>query len=374
MNFEALTKYLDSLQTQGVPGCDVAVYVSHEPVYRHQSGEAAPGRPMTGNETYWFYSASKVICMTAAMQLVEQGRIHLDDPVSKYLPAYAQLTVADETGVRPAKTVMTIEHLMTMQGGLNYDLESPAIRECLQKYGRSATTRQLAEAFVAQPLDFDPGTRFQYSLCHDVMAAVIEVASGMTYGEYLKKNLFDPLGVRHLTFRPAQDELDRLAARYVWDDQERPIEQERFSLPYRISDNHESGGAGLMGDVDSYILIADALANDGEGRTGAKILSRESIDLMRKPHLSGQSAIDFDVRCDKVGYTYGLGVRTLCRPETSRGPVGEFGWDSAAGAWVMVDVENHIAAFYAQHILNCGRCYNGIHPVIRDHIYEGLKR
>ena len=129
MNFEALTDYLDTLSRLNVPGCDLAVYRDHQPVYRHQAGfrDDEKQQPMEGNETFFLYSATKVFTTCAVMQLVEQGKIRLDDPVSDYLPDYAHLTVKDGDTVRPAKTVMTVRHLMSMQSGLNYDREGPEV-------------------------------------------------------------------------------------------------------------------------------------------------------------------------------------------------------------------------------------------------------
>lgn len=373
MNFNALTQYLDQLPSKGIPGCDLMIYRNHEPVYRHFSGERDQGVAMRGDETYWLYSASKVITMTACMQLIERGVLHLDDPVSKYLPAYEHLTVQDGDEVRPARTVMLLQHLMAMQGGLNYDLTRPAVKACVKKYGAATTTVQIAEAFAADPLDFDPGTHMRYSLCHDVVAAVVEVASGMQFGEYIQKNIFDPLGIHTLTFHPTEAQLNRLAARYTWNAKEQPIEHNRFPQPYRLSELHESGGAGLMGDVESYALLVDALANDGVGKTGAKILSRESIDQMRTNRQTGACYEDWQRDFNRDGYGYGLGVRTLMKNDHSRSPVGEFGWDGAAGAWTMIDVDNHIGAFYAQHVLSCGRAYSEFHPALRDLIYECLE-
>ena len=370
MQFDALTRYLDSLPGRGVPGCDLTVWQGHRPVYRHFTGERAPGVPMDGTETYWFYSCSKVFTMTAVMQLVERGQLHLNDPVSEYLPAYAHLTVNDGGETRPARTVLTLEHLMTMQGGLSYDLTMPAMRRCLER-NPLASTRELADAFAEQPLLFDPGTRFQYSLCHDVAAAVVEVASGQSYGDYLREHIFAPLGMRAMTFAPDAAHFARMAARYHWDADERSILEDNTVNPYRLSPAHESGGAGLSGDVDSCILLVDALANGGVGRTGARILTEASIDDMRTNRLTGASLIDFGAT-NKVGYGYGLGVRTLTDAASSRSPLGEFGWDGAAGAWLMADPDHHLAAFYAQHVLCCGRAFDEFHPAIRDLIYEGL--
>lgn len=371
MQFDSLIRYLDSLPEKGVPGCALTVLVDHKPVFRHMTGEGRPGQPIDGTETYWLYSATKVFTMTAVMQLIERGLMKLDDPVSKYIPAYANLTVLEDGKVRPAKTVMTIEHLMTMQGGLDYELEAPGITAALKKYGDSATTRQLVESFIEKPLSFDPGTRFDYSLCHDVAAAVIEVVSGMSFAEYVNENIIRPLGMKTMTFHPTEEQRARLAARYQWDEEKNCISIENQTNRYVLTPCYESGGAGLIGDMDSYVLLTDALANDGVGMSGARILTRESIDEMRKDRMVGPSRGDFDLR-NKVGYSYGLGVRTLVDADSSRSPVGEFGWDGAAGAWTMIDPDRHIAAFYVQHVLSCGQAFDEFHPTIRDLIYEGL--
>lgn len=373
MSFQALTAYLDSLSDRGVPGCGLTVWQEHRPIYRHTTGERTPGVSMDGSETYWLYSCTKVLTMTAATQLIERGLLQLDDPVSDYLPAYAHLMVNDGGEIRPAKTVMTIEHLMTMQGGLDYDLNVPAIRRCLEA-DPNASTRQLAEAFARKPLNFDPGTHFRYSLCHDVVAAVVEVASNQRFSDYVRENITGPLGMKTATFHPSSAEFARMAARYHWNEREQPILEDNTVNPYRLTPAHESGGAGLVSDLDSYILLADALANDGVGCSGARILFPASIDAMRQNRLTGPSRTDYDTLCNKVGYGYGLGVRTLTDAASSRSPLGEFGWDGAAGAWMMIDPEHRLAAFYVQHVMSCGRAFAEFHPTIRNLIYEGLDK
>lgn len=370
MNFDSLTHYLNTLPEMGLPGCDMTVWIDHKPVYRHFVGEGRPCQPIDGTETYWLYSATKVFTMTAAMIAIEKGLMKLDDPVSKFLPEYADLTVRDGDAIRPARTVLTLEHLMSMQGGLDYDLGSPAIRACLKQYGREATTRQVAAALASQPLNFDPGTHMCYSLCHDVTAAVIEVAANQPFSEFIRENILQPLGIHTMTFHPTPEQLARLAACYQWDAKERPQSRDPKINVYRLqSDRYESGGAGLLGDLDSYILLTDALANDGVGATGARILTRASIDEMRRDRLTDVSRADF-AAMNKVGYSYALGVRTLVDNSQSRSPIGEFGWDGAAGAWTMVDVDRHIAAFYVQHVHACDRAFSEFHPAIRDLIYE----
>lgn len=371
MNFELLKDYLDSLPGLGVPGCDLTVWQNHREIFRHVSGESAPGTPMRGNENYWFYSATKVFTMTCAMQLIERGKMHLDDPVYEYLPAYRNLTVRDGDSVRPARTTLTIRHLMAMQGGLNYDLAAPPVAECLRKYGKHATTRQIVDALAQQLLQFDPGAHYLYSLCHDVVAAVIEVASSQSYGEYLRESVLEPLDIRTLTLHPTEAEKAALAARYRWDARENPIQEDNRDNPYRLSDRYESGGAGLFGNVDGYILLADALACGGVGRSGNRILNPESIDQLRENQQHGAARRDFD-SFRRIGYGYGLGVRTLVDNRYSESPIGEFGWDGAAGAYVLIDPQNGLSAFFAAHVLGMGRAYTEFHPRIRDLIYTGL--
>ena len=375
MDFNRLTAYLDSLRGVGVPGCDLAVYRDHEPIYRHQAGfrDAAGTQPVRADDTYNLYSCTKVFTTCAAMQLIERGLISLDDAVADYLPAYAHLTVKGADGVRPARRVMTIRHLMSMQSGLDYELESPCIAAAIGKIGPAASTRQLMEAKAGEPLLFEPGTDFMYSLSHDVLAAVIEVATGLRFSDYLRENLFGPLGLETVGFLPTEAIRPRMAEQYVFDDaQKKPVPMDRFSNNYRLTPNYESGGAGLISDVHDCVTFADALACGGVGSTGAKILSPEMIQLWSANQLGPASRRAFD-EWHRMGYSYALGVRT--RVDTAiggRGQIGEFGWDGAAGAWSMIDPVNHLSAYFAMHVRNFGYSYDVIHPNIRSLIYEAV--
>ena len=366
MDFSRLTEYLNHLPAEGVPGCEMVVWKDHREIYRHTAGEAK------GGETYWLYSATKVLTMTVTMQLIEKGVLRLSDPVSEYLPAYSCLTVQDGDTVRPAKTVLTLEHLMAMQGGLDYDLTAPAIQRKIRERGGDAGTVEMANCFAEKPLHFDPGLGFRYSLCHDAVGAIAEVATGTPLSVLARENVLEPLDIQNLTFHPEADQLARLAPQYTVDAEGKtvPVPNRRDSLA--SMPHYDSGGGGLMGDADSYTLLADALANGGVGESGACILSAASIDDMRTNRQSGPSWTDWLKVKHKRGYGYGLGVRTLMDPTSSHSPIGEFGWDGAAGAWVMMDPDNRLAAFYVQHVLNMNRAYYEFHPAIRDLLYEGL--
>ncbi len=389
MYFGKLEAYIDSLgEVYGLHSVDCRVMQNHREIFRRMRGFRDYGHqiPVSRRDLYTVYSCTKVITMTAVMQVYEQGRIGLDDPVDRYLPAFREMYVSDEfvpyqmpprwprlgDRVHPAPSPITLRQLMTMTSGLSYDTESQAIQAELTRTGGMAGTVSLAEAMAEMPLLFDPGTRYSYSLGHDVMAAVVEVVTGQRYRDYLQTHIFAPLGLKDMYLHVPEAESHRLSAQYGVSRTQGDIQPMDVGNRYRLTPNYDSGGAGLTCSVEDYSLVLDALACGGVGHNGCRILKQESIDLMRTPQLSPVPQADFQ-RSGKRGYGYGLGVRTLIDPAASRGPVGEFGWDGAAGAYAAIDPENHISIFYAQEVLGMMKAYDEIHPTIRDLVYEALE-
>lgn len=373
MDFSELTAFLDSLSVRfGIPGCDCAVALDGRVVYRHSAGvrDEETGVSVSPDDTYWIYSATKLFTCTAALQLMEQGRLGLEDPVSRFLPEFEALTAAGEGGmILPVKEVLTIRHLMTMTGGLDYDLERPGLRRALD--GGAETTRQIVAALAEDPLKFEPGAHFLYSLCHDVLGAVIEVVSGQSLSDYIQEHIVLPLGMQNTTFHPTQAQLARLARQYAHLDAKgthRPIGQ---GNRFRLSERYDSGGAGLMSTVDDYIRLAAALSLGGSSADGIRILSEESVKQMRTSALNEEQRRDYLARSPAArGYSYGLGVRVLVEDLGNGVPLGEFGWDGAAGAYVLVDTENRVALFYAQQVCNSYITYQYLHPELRDTLYR----
>lgn len=360
-----------------VPGVDCIVHQDHVPVFRHVEGlsDLEKGKPMAGNELYFIFSMTKMLTCTAALQLWEQGKYDMDDPVSKYLPEYAQMRISEngfdagigekvargrslghERGVQAvsyAKTPITVRHLFTMTAGLDYDLKADGITKAIAE-GKTST-RDIVKAFSKTVLGFEPGTRFRYSLCHDVLAGLVEVWSGQTFGEYLNENITAPLGMNDTTFHvPTNSE--RLAAMYIYDDSH-SVRRLPLSCAFALTEQYESGGAGLISSAEDYACFADALACGGVGKNGAKILAAETVDLMRTNQLSAVQLEDFHLIRD--GYGYGLGMRTHMCPTDSESlsPIGEFGWDGAAGAFSLVDPEHKLSLVFFQHIHNWDRTY-----------------
>lgn len=387
MDFSKLTAYLRTLEERyGVHGLDLKVQKEHETVYRCMLGCSDYDRrtPVSGRDLYDIYSATKVVTMTGVMQLVEQGKIGLDDPLEKYLPEFAEMRYAagfrlgdftcpwpaEDAPLLPAKNKMRIHDLMSMTAGMSYDVEAAPIRRVVEATHGEAGTRQIVAAMAAMPLLCEPGTRYSYALGHDVLAAVVEVVSGETFGAYMRRNVFEPLGIGEMFYQIPAAEKHRLSAQYAKNWTTGEI-QPAAGMRYRITAGYESGGAGLTTTVDEYCKVLEALANGGVGGTGRQILTPASIALMSRNWLTDAELADF-AKSGKKGYGYGLGVRTLIDASCSRSPVGEFGWDGAAGAFALVDPVHHLSMFYAHEILGMMEAYSEIHPTIRDLTYEAL--
>ncbi len=362
MDFSALSAYLDEVTARGVPGYALILRLGRETVFEKRCGCAPDG-------LFWFYSATKLFTCTAAARLLERGLIGLDDPVSRWLPEYGGLRVREADGsLRPAGTELLIRHLFTMSGGLTYDIASPEIRSA-----RDRSTRGIVKAIAAMPLTFDPGAGYQYSLCHDVLAAVVETAAGRRFADFVREEICQPLGMKDMSFHPTEEQLGRLEPQYAW--------QKDRAVPcppvnhFCFSPEYDSGGAGLCGSAGDYILLSEALANGGTGRDGYPLLKPETVRLMGTNHLPPEPLRDFRTAWGRfASYGYGLGVRVrMDHADGSRSPAGEFGWDGAAGAYTLVDTGRQLSAVYVQHVLNMLPVYEEIHPQLRELIFAGLE-
>jgi len=197
------------------------------------------------------------------------------------------------------------------------------------------------------------------------------VVTGKRLGECFDEYVFKPLGMKDTGFRLTSRLKARMSDQFKFDMNSMTSSPIPCINCYALSENFESGGAGLISTADNFILFLDAMCNGGISADGYRLVSMKSIDMMRTDQLSESSKKNFD-SWGRTGYSYGLGVRTLVEKEKSgvRSPLGEFGWDGAAGAYALIDVENHLAVFYLQHVTNCGYVYDVVHPRIRDLTYE----
>ena len=370
MDFTPLEKFLQQQVAGGVPGCELTVCRDGEILFHSCAGfsDYEKTKPASCEDRYMLYSCTKPMTATAAMQCLEKGLISLEDPVAKYLPAFADAYLLENGEKIFLKDPITVKHLLTMTAGLNYRCGTPALQAAKAQSGNGTTTGAFFQALMNQPLDFQPGSRFQYSLCLDVMGAVIEVASGKTLAEFFGENIWQPLGMENTSFYQPGKLPESLAAMYNYDAKTRALQQSGWvKTPIDFPAGVYSGGAGLISTVSDYIKFADALAS------GEKILSMPYIDLMRSPQLSGyRHEGQFGCTCGP-DYGYGLGVRTRTAfREGVPSAMGEFGWDGAAGADVLIDPEHKLSFFYATHILGWPDMLGIVHLQIRDLLYPIL--
>ena len=378
MDFDKITAYLDSLvDEKGIPSVDCIIQKNHKTLYRHLYGTSDKAKKIQVREDqlYLMFSMTKVQTMIALMQLVEQGKLSLEDEVSKYLPAYKDLLCEKRSGnslsIVKCEKPMKIKHLASMQSGLDYNLERPGILRVMEEKGNSATTRDFVDAFVESPLKFEPGTHFLYSLSHDVIAAIIEEVSGKSFGEYLKENIWDRIGMEKTFFAKPVNYLSNLACQFRVDDDGKIAAVEPTNN-YQLSNLYESGGAGLISCTEDYAKLADTIACGGVNRSGKRIIKNTSIDIIKVNLLGKQSLKDIETTMGRKGYGYGVGMQVLLKPESigSKAPQGVFGWDGAAGSCIIMDSYNKISLVYTMHVRNCGLAYSEVHPRLREFLYE----
>ena len=334
--FEATKSFCDSLLEKGLPGFDLAVFADGNPVLRHWGGfsDVEKQIPINGGERYYIYSTSKPITCTAALQLWERGLFSLEDPLAKFMPEFACMTVKNEGGIRPARNPIRIRHLFEMSAGFSYELHSPQLELARQEIP-ACPTRQVMKYLAKEPLLFEPGERWNYSLCHDVLAALVEVISGQLFEDYVQSHIFAPIGMTSSTYMLPESERDTLAVLYRF--------SEGKAVPfgknaYILGCDYASGGAGCVSTVDDYMKFL-------EGLRTYKLLKPETVKLFTTDRLTPRQRRTFT---QGTYYGYGLGVR--CHKEGS--VRCDYGWGGAAGAYLAVDEAHGMTVFLAMHLLN----------------------
>ena len=253
------------------------------------------------------------------------------------MPEFEEMYVKTEEGVQKAQRSITVKDLFCMTAGFSYNLNSPMIKKCKEETNNRCQTRELMKYLAKEPLSFEPGERWQYSLCHDVLAALVEVISGKHFGEFVRENIFEPLGMKNSTFLLDDSEIDKVSTQYRFNEKTERAEICPKTIDYKFGTEYESGGAGCISTVDDYIKFLEGL------RTG-KLLKKETVDLMTTNYLTDEQRINYSLK----EYGYGLGVRC----PKGNDDITDFGWGGAAGSFLAVDPKNEISLFYAQHVLN----------------------
>lgn len=389
MQFDKLKSFMDELTGWRIPGNSVVVYKDNKEVFRYSSGYSDVENKilMDGNELFNIYSCSKPITVVAAMQLFEQGKFLLSDPLYEYIPEFKDMTVRDSEGnIKPAKNPITIWNLFTMTAGFTYNMDLPAFDEAKRITDGKCDTLTVARCLAKEPLAFEPGERWQYSVCHDVLAAVVVAITGKKFKDYVADNIFAPLDMNE-SFYHNEHVRGAMAQQYLWEDADvsnavslQAGEGSRDGgrlvnigkdVAHTFGSEYDSGGAGVVTSISDYGKFAATLANNGVGLNGNRIISKATIDLIRTNQLS-QYQRSFMVWPQLKGYGYGLGVRTMIDKVSggANGNLGEFGWGGAAGATLLVDPDIKLGVAYAHHMKNPQEHY--YQPRLRNVVYSCL--
>lgn len=382
---EAITAFFaNEVSTGKLPGAVILVQQHGRPLYLKSFGvqDVQSGTPMSPDTIFAIHSMTKPITSLAAMLLIDDGKLALDDPLSKYIPSFAGVKVAMETGkpdgtvtvelVPPARPV-TILDLMRHTSGITYDyIGGKWIEKAYQDaniFAGHFDNKEFAERIARLPLARQPGTLWRYGHSTDVLGRVIEVISGQTLYEFMKQRIFVPLGMTSTSFvLTAPAELARMARPLPSDTILLDAERERLAHP-----EWESGGGGLLTTIKDYARFAQMLLNGGEV-DGKRYLSPASFKAMTTDQIGPGSGIDRDYFYfpgDGFGYGLGIGVRT--DPGNAKPPppgsIGELKWDSGSGTYFGIDPKLDMVYIMLQQTQNeRGR----ITPAFKKLVYDAF--
>ena len=340
-----------------IAGCSAKIMRNDEVCFQGNFGYADIEKEIkiSDNTIFPIASMSKVVTVVGIMRLYEQGMFKLWDPVSEYLPGFKKPKIALEKPdgsyeIVDAKGEVTMRQLFTMTSGVPYPSEDTAAgririekeKEYMDSGKPIPGTVDYCNLVGQLPLAFEPGEKWMYGFSIDVLGAVIEVLTGKTLGEYLKKNIFDPLGMTRTGFYVRPDKHSRIATLYHINEGMTPAARDYPASKPAF----ESGGGGLFTTVKDYSRFAQMLLHGGT-LDGVRILGRKTVDLIATDHLTPEQR-KTDSWDTQRGYGYGLGVRVMTNPELAdiNGSVGEWGWDGAFGNWFCVDPKENLTCVY----------------------------
>jgi CubicO group peptidase (beta-lactamase class C family) len=330
-------------------------------------GDARPGEPLKADAIFRIASMTKPVTSIAFMQLVEQGRIALSDPVAKVLPEFAKTGVFVSGGgntpfvTRPPASPIRMIDLLRHTSGLTYSFQERSnIDAAYRKIGFERMDSGPIDSFVWEvaslPLEFDPGTAWNYSVSTDILGAVVEKLSGQNLPDYFAEHIFAPLGMVDTQFVVPADKLDRLPDCYVWD----PVKRMKMFDPgattaWAHKPGYFSGGGGLTSTLADYHRFARMLLNGGE-LDGARIVSPHTMKLMTANHLPGggdltQMSKSLFSEAENAGAGFGLGFGiTIDAPATMvPGNTGDFYWGGMFSTFFFVDpIDDVIMIFMTQ--------------------------
>lgn len=342
-----------------IPGAVAMVKQSGRMVYHNSFGYAdiATKTAMQDDSIFRIASMTKAITTVAVMQLYEGGKFDLEEPISNYIPAFANPRVLVSTNgdgdieeTRAANSEIRIVDLLTHSAGISYAFIETPLQRSYKKNGvidgltvENISLESVMLKLAEQPLLFDPGTEWAYGLNTDLLGYLVEVVSGQTLNQYFAEHIFTPLGMEDTYFYLPDEKASRLVTLYADVDglqvsagDESSIYLDSPDYPIEGAMTYYSGGAGLSATAGDYLRFIEMLLNEGE-LDGERVLSRQSVELMRTPTVDSDNDGVLD---------FGLGFEVVTEPGTNsdRGPTGTYSWGGAFATSYWIDPANDLIA------------------------------
>lgn len=364
---EVLTEMAES---GGAAGGNCLIFRHGEECCYYEAGYADLEKriPIKRDTIFRLYSMTKPMTAVGAMLLVQDGKLDLLAPVSRFLPSFGNPQVSENGKLRPALREIQVRDLLNMTSGCSYngdanqtEVETTSLIEEIKSRmdgENPLSTREIAERLGKIPLAFDPGTTFRYGMSADILGAVIEVVSGKRFGEFLKERIFEPLGMVDTGFFVPPEKQSRLAQTY---------EQQKDGLHLYtgchlgISSRmerepaYEAGGAGLVTTVDDWLKFCRMLLNKGT-LDGVRILTEPMVDFLAEGVITEEQRKGMRGWEELAGYSYGNLMRKLTEPEhaATLGSYGEYGWDGWLGPYMSVAPGTDLIILVMEQLIGAG--------------------
>ena len=351
-----------------IPGAVVMINRKGRLIYSEVVGyqDKSTNKPMSKDSIFRIYSMTKPLASVAAMILVEEGKMQLADPISKFMPEFANMQVSvgtkDSSGnmeysLVPAAKPITVQDLLRHTSGIGYPeiTSNPNIKKAYTDAGlyvtggtdydqRRVTPQEMIEGIAKAPLSTQPGTNWEYGMSVDLLGRVVEVVSGKRLGDFLQDRVFTPLQMKDTAFSVPADKKSRIAEPFATD----PFNKAPIKLlDVTIKPSNDSGGAGAAGTAGDYMNFASMMLNGGE-LNGQRILSPMTVNLMASDMLGNRATVPLSpgqLLMGVDGYTFGLGfmVRQGQGLASVDGSPGEYMWAGAAGTFFWIDPKEQLA-------------------------------
>lgn len=306
--------------------------------------------PMKTDTLVRIYSMTKPIVSVAIMQLVEQGKLSLDAPITDHFPEFKKLKVYEAGRAVAPKRPITLKHLLTHTAGFSYGWSEHPVDhayEDIQLLDNTRSSKDFVKKVAQLPLIYHPGEKWHYSIAVDLQGILIERVSGMSLGDYLKKAFFEPLGMEDTSFRVSRSKKRRFSSNYKAVDEELKLEDSFRDSSYYDSKPFQSGGGGLVSTASDYYQFARMLLNGGE-LNGKRYLKKATLDLMTRDHLRDilenpeDPWTEHSFGLDDAKFGLGFRLTVIEDPETGAEITQQYSWNGAAGTEFWIDPINDL--------------------------------